>query len=42
LANLAYAIDFSGTGGGGVNSQPLTNGTAILPNGEAYRDAILH
>jgi hypothetical protein len=42
LANLAYAIDFSGTGGGGVNSQALTNGIAILPNGESYRDAILH
>jgi len=42
LANLAYAIDFSGIGGGGVGSLPLTNGIAILPNGEAYRDAILH
>jgi len=41
LANLVYAIDFSGTGGGGINSQPLTNGIAILPNGESFRNAIM-
>jgi hypothetical protein len=41
LANFAYAIDFSGTGGGGLNSQPLTNGLTLLPNGIAYRAAIL-
>ena len=41
LANFAYAIDFSGTGGGGLNSQPLTDGTTLLPNGVAYRTAVL-
>lgn len=40
LANLSYAIDFSGTGGGGVNSQPLTNGLTVLPNGVSFRTAI--
>lgn len=43
LANLAYAIDFSGKGGGGgVNSQPLTDGLTILPNGVAFRKSILY
>jgi len=40
LANLAYAIDFSGTGSGGIAAQPLTAGIILLPNGIAYRDAI--
>jgi hypothetical protein len=40
LANLAYAIDFSGTSEGGIGAQPLTNGVILLPNGIAYRDAI--
>ncbi|QEC69508.1 hypothetical protein FRZ67_20195 [Panacibacter ginsenosidivorans] len=40
LAHLAYAIDFSGTSGGGIGSLPLTDGTVLLPNGIAYRDAV--
>ena len=40
LAGLAYAIDFSGTSGGGIGAQTLNIGTTLLPNGIAYRDAV--
>lgn len=40
LAGLSYAIDYSGTGNGGVNPKPLHSGTSLLPNGVSYRDAI--
>lgn len=38
LANISYAIVYSGTGVSGA--QPLHKGTSLLPNGVAYRDVI--
>jgi len=40
LAGLSYAIDYSGTGGGGVQAKPLHSGINLQPNGISYRDAI--
>jgi hypothetical protein len=38
LANISYAIVYSGTGVSGA--QPLHKETSLLPNGIAYRDVI--
>lgn len=39
-AGFAYAIDYSGTGNGGVNPKPLHKNTILQPNGVSYRDAV--
>ncbi|MBG9378267.1 hypothetical protein I5907_18660 [Panacibacter sp. DH6] len=39
-AGLAYAIDYSGTGNGGVNPKPLHKNVNLQPNGVSYRDAV--
>jgi len=40
LAGFAYAIDFSGTSGGGIGAMPLSNGLTLLLNGIAYKTAV--
>lgn len=39
-AGFAYAIDFSGTSGGGVGAVPLSTGLTLLPNGIAYKTSV--
>jgi hypothetical protein len=39
LANLSYAVVYSGSGGA-AGAKPLHNGSNLLDNGVAYRDAI--